>query len=146
VVLSCNESSKCRRGYTPLLYEGGRKPKPSAFLFVHLVVCASGTVIPLRVQLPVRPYVGSAPWSHHREYRAGQGEDHCGHGDGVAGRWAGDARPDAAISEGLVALRGTRCGQGFLRQVHHEADGTRLRESRRRETRPESGGVGGGAR
>jgi cob(I)alamin adenosyltransferase len=41
VALSCNESSKCRRGSIPLLNEGGRKPKPSAFLFgiwlfVHL--------------------------------------------------------------------------------------------------------------
>src|SRR6267378_3428503 len=187
VALSCNESSKCPRGSTPLLYGGGRKPKPSAFLFavgsvcetlnhrghegtrrktpetkafvvlrvlggsglceLHRetdplpLVCSSGTEIPVRVQSEIRfmsdlPHVGSAPWSHHREYRAGQGQDHCGHGDGAAGRWAGDARPDAAVSEGLVALRGTRCGQGFRRQVHPEADGTRLRKSRRREARP----------
>ena len=36
VALSCNESSKCRRRSTPLLYGGGQKPKPSALLFVHL--------------------------------------------------------------------------------------------------------------
>src|ERR1039458_6379718 len=53
------------------------------------------------------PYVGSAPWSHHREYRAGQGKDHCGHGDGAAGRRAGDARPDAAISEDPLYAQAT---------------------------------------
>src|ERR1700682_2895746 len=153
VALSCHESSKCRRRSTPLLYGGGRKQKPSAFLFgsrsvcepvnhqghegtrrkrlrpkpswhfVSLVVqafagcivkltrylylCASGTGIPVRVQSEIRfmsdlPHVGSAPWSHHREYRAGQGEDHCGHGDGAAGGRAGDASTDAAVSEGFV--------------------------------------------
>ena len=58
----------------------------------------------VRVQSKIRP----GEWvvvngrcstrSHYCEYRPGQREDHCGHGDGFSCGGAGTARSDVAVS------------------------------------------------
>src|SRR5215469_1498411 len=75
-------------------------------------------------------YAGHPPWAHHRKYRAWEGQDHRRHGHRPTRSRARHAGADAAISQRIVALRGTRCGAGIWRPVRDEADGARLREGR----------------
>ena len=78
----------------------------------------------------------------------GKGKTTAAMGTGFAGGGSGHARPDAPVSEGLLALRRTGRRAGLWRQVHHEADGPGFRESWSREARsgrcPHGGrGLGG---
>src|ERR1035438_10032119 len=61
---------------------------------------------------------------------------HGRHGNRPASRRAGDARPDAAVPERLVALWRARCRAGLRRQVHHETNGPGFRESGSGKTGP----------